>query len=47
MDFKPLIDPAVRLMDPRIFSQKTPMGVKPEILAKNANVAQAQAVAVK
>jgi len=34
MDFTPLIDPAVKLMDPRIFSQKTPMGIKNEILDK-------------
>jgi propionate CoA-transferase len=34
MDFTPLIDPALKLMDPRIFSQKTPMGIKNEILDK-------------
>jgi propionate CoA-transferase len=35
MDFRPLIDPEVKLMDPRIFSQTTPMGIKNEILSKH------------
>jgi propionate CoA-transferase len=35
MDFRPLIDPGVKLMDARLFSQDTPMGIKNEILSRN------------
>ncbi len=34
MDFKPVIASDLKTMDPRIFSEKTPMGIKKEILAK-------------
>lgn len=47
MAFKPRVAPDLKLMDPRIFSRTTPMGIRPEILAKNGNGAQAQAVALK
>jgi propionate CoA-transferase len=35
MEFKPIISPELRLMDPRIFREETPMGIKEEILSKN------------
>ena len=35
MEFKPIISPELRLMDPRIFQEATPMGIKEEILGKN------------
>jgi len=35
MEFKPIISPELRLMDPRIFREETPMGIKEEILRKN------------
>lgn len=47
MEFKPLISPDLKLMDARIFSERFPMAIKNEILAKNGNGAQAQAVALK
>jgi acyl CoA:acetate/3-ketoacid CoA transferase len=47
MEFRPLISPYLKQMDPRIFSEKIPMGIKPEILAKNDNGVQTRPVAVK
>ncbi len=38
MDFRPLIAPELTQMDPRIFSTKTPMGIKPEILSKRPSI---------
>lgn len=35
MEFRPLVAPDLKLMDERIFHEKTPMGIKEEILAKN------------
>jgi len=35
MEFKPIISPELRLMDPRIFREETPMGIKEEILSNN------------
>jgi len=35
MEFKPIISPELRLMDPRIFQEATPMGIKEEILKNN------------
>lgn len=37
MEFKPLIAPDLKVMDPRIFDEKTPMGIKAEILGKNGD----------
>lgn len=36
MDFKPLVASDLRPMDSRIFRKETPMGIKPEILARKA-----------
>ena len=47
MEFTPHISADLKKMDPRIFSEKIPMGIKPEIMAKNGNGAQPRAVAVK
>ena len=47
MEFRPIISSDLKQMDPRIFSTRIPMGIKPEILAKNGNGYQAQPVAVK
>lgn len=38
MDFRPLIAAELKPMDPRIFSTKTPMGIKPEILSKRPSI---------
>ena len=35
MEFKPLISPDLKQMDARIFDEKTPMGIKAEILGRN------------
>ena len=35
MEFRPLVAPDLKLMDSRIFHEKTPMGIKEEILRKN------------
>lgn len=37
MEFTPIISPDLKVMDPRIFSHRIPMGIKAEILAKNGN----------
>jgi propionate CoA-transferase len=47
MEFKPHISADLKQMDPRIFSETTPMGIKPEVLAKNGNAAQLRAAALK
>jgi propionate CoA-transferase len=47
MDFKPNVSPDLKQMDPRIFSEKIPMGIKAEVLAKNGETAQPPAVSMK
>jgi acyl CoA:acetate/3-ketoacid CoA transferase len=47
MEFKPIISPALKQMDPRIFSTRIPMGIRSEILAKNGNGARSKTIAVK
>ncbi len=47
MDFEPQISPDLKQMDPRIFMDKIPMGIRPEILARNGDGAQTRAAAVK
>ncbi|MCE5335613.1 MAG: acyl CoA:acetate/3-ketoacid CoA transferase [Desulfobacteraceae bacterium] len=41
MEFKPHIAVDLKPMDPRIFSEKIPMGIGPEIMAKNGNGSRA------
>ena len=47
MEFTPIVSPDLKQMDPRIFSEKTPMGIKAEVLAKNGDAAQPRSVALK
>jgi propionate CoA-transferase len=47
MEFTPIISPGLKQMDPRIFSERIPMGIRSEILAKNGNATQPHTVAVK